>query len=215
MEYIFPPKIEEYASKHSSPEPTIIQELQRETFLKVLHPRMLSGHVQGRFLSLLSHLIRPLYVLEIGTYTGYSSLCLAEGMLPTGQLFTIDCNDELKPIQDKYIENAGMKNRIVTLFGNAIDLIPKLTGHQWDIVFIDADKSNYVRYFELVRENIRPGGLLIADNVLWSGKVIHTAEANDPDTAALQNFSAALAADSAFETVMLTIRDGLTVARKK
>jgi len=215
MEYIFPTKIEDYAAKHSSPEPAILQELQRETFLKVLHPRMLSGHVQGRFLSLLSHLQHPQNILEIGTYTGYSALCLAEGMKPTGKLFTIDCNDELRPIQDKYFEKAGMKDRIINLFGNAIDLIPKLAEYQWDIVFIDADKSNYGQYLELVRENIRPGGLLIADNVLWSGKVTEKADANDPDTLALQNFSSALAKDTAFETIMLTIRDGLTVARKR
>lgn len=214
MEFVLPQNIEDYAALSSTPEPEVLSDLQRETFLKVLHPRMLSGHVQGRFLSLLSKLASPKRILEIGTYTGYSALCMAEGLVPDGELVTIDCNDELAPIQTKYIALAGMEQKIKLMYGDALEILPTLTG-PWDLVFIDADKANYLNYFQMVRDQISPGGLLIADNVLWTGKVLSPAAHNDIDTAALQAFSTALATDPIFETTMLTIRDGLTVARKK
>jgi len=214
MEFILPQDIEDYAALSSSPEPILLTDLQRETFLKVLHPRMLSGHVQGRFLSLLSKLAAPRRILEIGTYTGYSALCMAEGLAPDGELVTIDCNDELAPIQSKYINMAGMEDKIKLVYGDALEIIPTLTG-PWDMVFIDADKANYLNYFRLIRDSISPGGLLIADNVLWTGKVLNPAATSDLDTLGLQVFSQELAADPQFETTLLTIRDGLTVARKR
>jgi caffeoyl-CoA O-methyltransferase len=206
--------IEQYATDHSSMESDLLAELQRETHLKVLHPRMLSGHLQGRLLSMLSKMLQPKGVLEIGTYTGYSALCLAEGLAPDGILYTIDMNDELRPIQEKYIRKAGCKDRIRLLHGLASDIIPTLEP-LWDMVFIDADKENYPMYFEMLANRIRPGGLLIADNVLWSGKVLQPTEPNDRDTTGLKDFSKSLAGDPRFEVLMLPIRDGLTVARKK
>ncbi len=210
MEFI-DPKIQEYAEAHSSPESDVLQQLNRDTHAKVLMPRMLSGHLQGRALSMFSRMIRPIHILEIGTYTGYSAICMAEGLHPDGFIHTIDINEELEPMVKKAIEAAGYQDNIVQLIGNALEIIPTLD-YQWDLVFIDADKINYARYYDLVIENVRPGGFIIADNVLWSGKVI--AEKVDKDTAALLEFNRRVQDDPRVMNVLLPVRDGLMVVQK-
>jgi predicted O-methyltransferase YrrM len=202
-----------YAEQHSAAEPELLAKLNRETYLKVMQPRMLSGHLQGRFLSLLSKLIMPKCILEVGTYTGYSALCLAEGLQPKGVLHTIDNNDERESMLQRYFKEAGEENRIHMHTGNALDIIPNIDG-PFDLVFIDADKNNYLNYYNLVLDKVRPGGLIIADNVLWSGKVLETPKANDLDTIALIAYNDFLARDSRVEVVLLPVRDGLSVARK-
>ncbi len=213
MEFI-DEKLAQYALDHSSKESDLLYRLNRETHLKVLQPRMLSGHLQGRFLSLISHLIKPELILEIGTYTGYSALCLAEGLSETGKLVTIDNNPERDEIVKRYIGLAGMEGRIIPMIGDAHDLIPLIEG-TFDIVFIDADKSSYSDYFDLVIDRIRKGGIILSDNVLWSGKVVETLKSNDHDTRLLLEYNRKLAEDSRIETVLLPIRDGISVARKK
>ena len=207
-------KINDYIEFHSENEPPLLQQLSRETWQKILQPRMLSGHYQGRVLSLLSKLVRPSNILEIGTYTGYSALCLAEGLQANGILHTIDINEELYDFQKKYFEMSEFRNNIKQHLGDALDIIPKLNG-QFDLVFIDADKSNYPNYFDLVIDRISAGGILISDNVLWSGKVLEKIEEDDIDTKALVKYNLILKNDSRVETVILPIRDGLTISRKK
>jgi len=213
---IIQPEIEHYITAHTEEEPPLLQQLSRETHLKVLRPRMLSGHVQGRFLALLSKLCRPKSVLEIGTYTGYSALCLAEGMPPDGQLITIDSNDELKEIADRYIAAAGMQSQISLLNGHAPDVIEGLTG-PFDMVFIDADKENYSLYFDLVIEKVTTGGLIVADNVLWYGKVVaeDLPKKAQKDTEAIKAYNQKVQRDSRVEHVLLPLRDGLMIARKR
>ncbi|MBL6627528.1 MAG: O-methyltransferase, partial [Cryomorphaceae bacterium] len=169
MEFL-PPHIDAYAGEFTAPHSETLAALERETWQEVLMPRMLSGHQQGRFLSLISHLLRPARVLEIGTYTGYSALCMAEGLAEGGIIHTIDINAELRPRIERFMEKAGFADRIQLHIGNALDIVPSLDG-PWDLVFIDADKENYSAYFDLVVDRVRPGGVIIADNVLWSGKV--------------------------------------------
>ena len=176
-------------------------------------PRMLSGHVQGRLLSMLSHMIRPKNILEIGTYTGYSAICLAEGLSENGRLYTIDINDELEPMVNLYIARAGMTNKIITHYGNAIEIIPTLSG-PYDLVFIDADKINYSQYYNLAIEKVISGGYLIADNVLWDGKILDLTNA-DKDTIAIHQFNEKINNDKRVENVLLTMRDGLMIIRKK
>lgn len=207
-------KIADYIGHHTSPESEVLRNLNYETHAKVLMPRMLSGHLQGRVLSMLSHMIQPLQILEIGTYTGYSALCLAEGLAPGGVLHTIDINDELNGMVNRYIEKAGMQEKIKTYLGNALSIIPSLN-YQFDLVFIDADKINYSAYYDLVFDKIRPGGYVIADNVLWSGKIILPEDQLDKDTRALQAFNAKVHADSRTDHVLMPVRDGLMVIRKK
>lgn len=207
------PEISAYAEQHTVPESELLRELNRETNAKVLMPRMLSGHLQGRILSLLSHLIQPKEILEIGTYTGYSALCLAEGLAPGGQLHTIDINDELTPMVRRYIEKAGLAGKIQLHTGNALTLIPTFT-QTFDLVFIDADKINYSNYFDLTIGRVRSGGIIIADNVLWSGKILDEESKMDKDTKALYAFNEKVCADKRVVPVLLPVRDGLLVLRK-
>jgi len=204
-------KLEEYVQDHSEQEPELLQQLARETHLKVLQPRMLSGAYQGRLLALLSKLVAPKHILEIGTYTGYSALCLAEGLQPSGRLDTIDVNEELTDLQRKYFDTSGFGNQIFQHLGNAAEIIPKLSG-TFDLVFIDADKEQYPLYFDLIVDRVRSGGLIISDNVLWSGKVIE--KSNDEATKALQIFNKKVVEDIRVEALLLPVRDGLTLLRK-
>jgi caffeoyl-CoA O-methyltransferase len=203
--------LETYVAEHSEQEPELLQELARETHLKILQPRMLSGAYQGRLLALLSKLIAPKHILEIGTYTGYSALCLAEGLQADGQIDTIDINEELTDMQRKYFDVSGYGKHIVQHLGNAAEIIPAIEG-TFDFVFIDADKEQYPLYFDLIVDRVRSGGLIIADNVLWSGKVLEPA--TDEATESLQIFNKKVAKDSRVETVILAVRDGLTLLRK-
>lgn len=207
-----PEKIDAYTVAHSQPEPELLKELSRETWQKVLAPRMLSGHLQGRVLSMLSKLIQPKYILEIGTYTGYSAICLAEGMKEDGELHTIDINEELYDMQRKYFDKSGYGSQIVQHVGNALDIIPKLDS-SFDLVFIDADKNNYPAYLELILPILQPGAVIISDNVLWSGKVVEPVAEDDLDTRALLRYNKMLNEDPRLETVLLPIRDGLTISR--
>ena len=210
---IIDPFLNDYAENYSSEEPLILKELNRDTFAKILMPRMLSGHIQGRMLSMLSHMISPKLILEIGTYTGYSALCFAEGLSEGGHLHTIDINDELAPMVKSYITKAGMENKITLHNGNASEIIPTLSG-PFDLIFIDADKINYSLYYDLVINKVRQGGFLIADNVLWSGKVLNLENA-DKDTHAIHQFNEKIKKDDRVEKVLLTVRDGLLIIRKK
>ena len=203
-----------YANAHSSEEPEILKKLNRETHLKMMQSRMLSGHLQGRLLSLLSHLTRPKCILEIGTYTGYSAICLAEGLTEGGILYTIDNNPERDSFVNRFIDEAKMTDKIHTYIGDARIVIPSITG-DFDIVFIDADKSGYAEYYDLVIDRVNPGGIIITDNVLWSGKVIEPVKANDEDTLLIQAFNKKIASDPRVEVVLLPIRDGISIARKK
>jgi caffeoyl-CoA O-methyltransferase len=208
------PELEAYASAHSQDEPLLLQELNRETHLKMLQPRMLSGHFQGRLLSLLSKLLCPKNILEIGTYTGYATLCLCEGLAPDGSIDTIDNNEELVDIQKKYFELSGYSEQIIQHLGPASNIIPTLN-KKYDLVFIDADKEQYSIYFNLIVPIVNKGGLIISDNVLWSGKVLEHAKQNDRSTLALQSYNKMVKNDPRVESLLLPIRDGLTVSRVK
>lgn len=207
-------KIDEYAVKHSQEEPDLLAALTRETFQKILQPRMLSGHYQGRLLSMLSKLIKPDNILEIGTYTGYSALCLSEGLQKRGSLHTIDIHEELTEIQKKYFDLSEYKEQIHQYLGNALEIIPTLK-LKFDLVFIDADKPNYPAYFELIIEKMNPGGIIITDNVLWSGKVVEKVKEDDESTKALLRYNKMMVEDKRIETIMLPIRDGLSISRIK
>lgn len=209
-----PAALADYIASHTSPEPDYLQDLNRETWSKVLMPRMLSGHVQGRFLALLSRMIRPQRVLEIGTYTGYSALCLAEGLAEGGYIDTIDINDELRSMAARHIDRAGFSDRIRLHTGHALEVIPKLEG-RFDLAFIDADKKNYLKYYLLVRERMNPGGWILADNVLWSGKIVHPRESMDVDTRALAEFNDAVHADPKAEHFLAPVRDGILIVRMR
>ena len=206
-------KVEEYSIAHTSPESTLLNVIDRETHLEVLRPRMLSGHFQGRILSMLAKMVGPTRILEIGTYTGYSALCLAEGLSKEGRLYTIDINEELEDRVKKYFLDSPYNSQIDFIIGDATNLIPTLN-ENWDMVFIDADKKNYLNYHELVIASVKSGGYIIADNVLWSGKVVEK-EHDDEDTQALRVFNDTLSKDSRLEVVLLPVRDGLLIARKK
>jgi predicted O-methyltransferase YrrM len=207
-------KLQNYVEAHSEDEPELLQKLTKETWQKVLQPRMLSGHYQGRLLSLISKLAHPTSILEIGTYTGYSALSLAEGLSEKGKIHTIDRNEELYDLQRKYFDLSGYGNRIFQYTGDAKKIIPKIDA-EFDLVFIDADKISYPRYFELIINKLKPGGLILSDNVLWSGKVIEKLNPKDKDTKALLDYNRLLRTDPRIETVVLPIRDGLTISRKK
>jgi len=209
-----PEKIDNYVVNHSQKEPELLKQLNKETWQKVLNPRMLSGAYQGRLLAMLSKLIHPKNILEIGTYTGYSALCLAEGMQKDGQLITIDKNEELENFAKKYFNKSNFKNQIQQVIGNALDVIPTLT-QKFDLVFIDADKSNYINYFNLIIDKMNSGGVILSDNVLWSGKIIEDLKPNDVDTKTLIEYNKLLNTDPRVETILLPIRDGLTVTRVK
>ncbi len=212
MEFL-PEKIDDYTANHTSAESEVLAQLNRDTHAKVLQPRMLSGHVQGRILSTFSHMLKPKRILEIGTYTGYSAICLAEGLAPDGKLHTIDINEELEEMVKSYISKANMENQIQMHVGNAMEIIPSLN-ETWDLIFIDADKENYSNYFDLVIDHIRPGGFIIADNVLWSGKVVEKVSAKDLETQALIDFNKKVHEDNRVDNVLFPVRDGLMVCRK-
>jgi len=206
------PLLEKYVCEHTANESDLLKKINRETHLEVLQPRMLSGHLQGRVLSMFSKMIRPERILEIGTYTGYSALCLAEGLTPKGKLVTIDINEELAPRVRAYFAASDFSSRIDYKIGAAKDIIPTLN-EKWDIVFIDADKDNYINYYHLVFPMVNVGGYIIADNVLWSGKVIDSSQ-NDKDTQLLREYNRLNHQDERVEEVLFPIRDGLMVSRK-
>jgi predicted O-methyltransferase YrrM len=205
-------ELEDYIEQHSEKEPVLLAALNKETYQKILLPRMLSGHFQGRVLSMLSKLIRPLNILEIGTYTGYSALCLCEGMQEGGQLHTIDIKEELVDFQRKHFDKSPWGKQIVQHLGEAIDIIPTLE-IKFDLVFIDADKENYLNYFELILPKMNKCGIILSDNVLWSGKVLEPLQPNDLSTKIIMEYNELLKNDPRVETVLLPIRDGLTVSR--
>ena len=207
-------ELENYAAQHTEDEPLLLQELNKRTHLNVLQPRMISGHFQGRFLSLLSKMVQPHTILEIGTYTGYATLCLAEGLHPEGVLHTIDIKEELTDLQREFFDRSGYGNQIVQHLGKAADIIPALDT-TFDLVFIDADKQNYAHYFDLVIEKMNRGGLILSDNVLWSGKVVEEVKHNDKHTQALMAYNQKIKDDPRVETVLLPIRDGITLSRVK
>ena len=212
--YFIPEKLDDYVVQHTENEPELLRELSRETFQKILQPRMLSGHFQGRILSFLSKLIRPKKILELGTFTGYSALCLAEGLDKDGELHTIDKNEELVSFQRRYFNRSIHGSKIHQHTGCALEIIKKLN-YEFDLIFIDADKSNYVNYFNLLANKIKRGGVLISDNVLWSGKVIEPLENSDLSTKVLLEYNKLLKEDPRFQTILLPIRDGLTLSIKK
>ncbi|WCM41630.1 O-methyltransferase [Flavobacterium sp. CBA20B-1] len=205
-------ELEQYIAKHSAVEPELLQQLNKETHQKVLQPRMLSGHFQGRVLSMLSKILNPKHILEVGTYTGYATLCLAEGLKTDGTIDTIDINEELEAMQQKYFKASEFKNQIVQHIGNAMDIILTLD-KKFDLVFIDADKENYINYWNLVVPKMNKGGIILSDNVLWSGKVLETVKKNDRSTQVLLEYNKIVNEDPRVETVLLPIRDGLTVSR--
>ena len=204
--------LEDYIEQHSEKEPAHLAALNKETYQKIMQPRMLSGHFQGRVLSMLSKLIRPKNILEIGTYTGYSALCLCEGMQENGQLHTIDIKEELVDFQRKHFDKSAWGHQIVQHLGEGIGIIPTID-LTFDLVFIDADKENYLNYFELIVPKMNKGGIILSDNVLWSGKVVEPLQKNDLSTKVLLEYNKLLANDPRVETVLLPIRDGLTVSR--
>ncbi|MBT6161272.1 MAG: O-methyltransferase [Flavobacteriaceae bacterium] len=201
----------DYATQHSTAVPELLLELERETHQKILQPRMLSGPLQGRFLSLLAQLLQPQCIVEIGTFTGYASLCLAEGLTEDGVLHTLDCNEELVDIQQKYFSKSPYHNKIKSYLGAALELLPRIEG-PYDLVFIDADKPNYEHYFEMVLPKTRKGGLIISDNVLWSGKVLQEADPKDESTIALKKYNQKLSTDPRVFTTLLPLRDGLSLS---
>lgn len=203
-----------YANAHTEKEPELLYELNRDTHLHVMKPRMLSGHFQGRLLSMISHMIQPKRILEIGTYTGYSALCFAEGLQKDGELITIDQNEELEDRTRSYFERSAYGRQIQLLVGDAMEIIPTLKG-EFDLVFIDADKENYLNYYELILEKVRPGGFILIDNVLWSGKVLETPKTGDRDTQVLIELNDWIHRDERVQEVLLPIRDGLFLIRKK
>ena len=206
-------KIEDYIRKNSSKEPEILKDLNKETYLKVLNPRMLSGHLQGRFLSIITKLIKPKKILEIGTYTGYSAICMAEGLIENGIIHTIDINEELVSIQNKYFAKSKCNNSIIQHVGDARSII-KSINEKFDLVFLDADKENYIEYYELVIEKVKKGGLIIADNVLWTGKVVEPNKDDDELTQYLIDFNKMINEDDRVENIILPLRDGLNVILK-
>ncbi|MCU0467116.1 MAG: O-methyltransferase [Arcicella sp.] len=210
-----PPNINNYAENHTSPESDLLAKLNRETHAKVLQARMLSGHLQGRVLAMFSQMMQPTNVLEIGTYTGYSALCLAEGLAENGKIITIDVNEELEDFTRKFFDESPSANKIDYRIGDAAEIIPTLT-EIFDLVFIDADKMNYHKYYDLVFDKVRTGGYIISDNVLWSGKVADIQEGKkiDKDTQNLLNFNKMCHDDPRTENILMPLRDGLMICRK-
>ncbi|WP_158975775.1 O-methyltransferase [Cellulophaga sp. L1A9] len=206
------PLLENYIADNSQQEPEVLQELTKETHLRVIQPRMITGHFQGRALSLLSKIIHPKTILEIGTYTGYSAICLAEGLQKNGTLHTIDVNEELVDMQRKYFDKSGFGNQIIQHTGDALEIIPELN-ETFDLIFIDAEKASYDYYFEAVLKKTKPGSVILSDNVLWSGKVVEPLNPKDKVTKILLDYNKKLKEDPRVETVLLPIRDGLTLSR--
>lgn len=207
-------KLVDYVEGHTSKESEVLYDLNRNTNLNVLQPRMLSGHLQGRVLSMFSKMIKPDNILEIGTYTGYSAICLAEGLNENGKLYTIDINEELEEMAHSYFKKAGIDDKVEMKIGNALEIVPEID-KEFDLVFIDADKNNYINYFNLVIDKVKKGGFIIADNVLWSGKVLKNDNELDQDTKTLKEYNKMIQNDERIENVLFPIRDGLMVARKK
>ncbi len=205
-------EFQQYAEEHTKPESKLLSGLNRETHLKTIYPRMLSGHYQGKFLEMISHMLNPFSILEIGTFTGYSAICLAQGLKEGGCIHTIDVNQEMEHIFNKYFEEAGLGNKIITHFGKALEIIPVLN-ESFDLVFIDADKENYLNYYQLVFNKVKTGGYILADNAFWSGQVMK--KEKDKETAGIAAFNNFVQQDERVENVLLTIRDGLMMIRKK
>lgn len=208
------PKIQDYADKFTSPETSVLNELNLETNANVASPSMLSGHIQGRILAMISKMVKPKYILEIGTYTGYSAICLCEGLQKDGRLITIDRNNALAEINKRYFDKADVCDNIEKLEGNALEIIPTLD-YKFDLVFIDADKTNYTNYYDMVIDKMNSGGIILADNVLWSGKVLDDEKNMDEDTKALSEFNEKIMNDDRVENILLPVRDGLMIIRKK
>ncbi len=207
-------EINEYCLKHSDAEDDLLKEVGRQTHLKTTQPRMLSGHLQGSFLSSISILAKPMYILEIGTFTGYSALCLAKGLNEKGKLITIDTNPETSVMAKDFFNRSAFKNQIEFILGSGAEVIPGLK-YSFDLIFIDADKKNYALYYDLVFDKVKTGGLIMVDNVLWSGKVLDTKTNNDVDTLAIEAFNKKIVYDTRVEKIMLPLRDGITLIRKK
>jgi caffeoyl-CoA O-methyltransferase len=207
-------ELERYVEDHTQAEPELLAQLNRETWQKVINPRMLSGHLQGRALSMFSKMIQPKYVLEIGTYTGYSALCFAEGLQEGGKVITIDINDELKSIQDKYFSASPYGALVESHFGNALEIIPTLS-YDFDLVFLDADKENYLNYYHMLLPRMKAGSYIMVDNVLWNGKVLEPAAPKDVDTNVMQQLNELMTKDERIENVLLPLRDGLMIGRVK
>lgn len=206
-------EIDKYILNHSSGEDPVLTELNRETYLKALNARMISGHPQGILLEIISKLVNPESVLEIGTYTGYSAICLAKGLKPGGFVYTIEMNDELEPFHKKYFKRSGLADRIKVFTGDALKIIPEM--HlTFDLIFIDADKQNYPQFYNLVIDKLRPGGIILADNVLWNGKVIDPNESDDPETKAIIKFNEMVKSDNRVEVIIIPLRDGISLIRK-
>ncbi|MEP1488693.1 MAG: O-methyltransferase [Algibacter sp.] len=212
--YFLPEKLDDYVVNHSENEPDLLHQLTRETYQKILQPIMLSGPYQGRVLSMISKLKQPKRILELGTFTGYATLCLAEGLEKDGEIHTIDVNEELVDFQRKYFDKSEYGHQIHQHLGSAIDVLPKLD-KTFDLVFIDADKPNYVNYFHLIIDKLNTGGIIISDNVLWHGKVIEELDPKDNSTKAVLDYNTLLKEDPRIESVVLPIRDGLTISRKR
>ncbi len=206
--------LQSYIEQHTEAESDVLKELSRQTHLKVLRPRMLSEHIQGKILSMLSQMIKPKYILELGTYTGYSAICLAKGLQADGVVHTIDINDELEGFAETFIKKAGFENQIVCHFGNALDLIPTFDV-AFDLVFIDADKREYLAYYQLVFDKVRSGGFIVADNIFWDGNILNPSEKQDEYTKGILAFNTFVHNDPRVENVIFPIRDGLMVLRKK
>jgi len=206
-------ELEEYAEAHTTPETEVLHKLNRETNIRILHPRMLSGHIQGQFLKMISGMIRPKQILEIGTYTGYSAICLAEGLADEGLLHTIEIKPELEEMATDYFNRAGVIHKIKQYIGDALTIIPAIN-ETFDLVFIDADKENYLNYYRLLIDKLKPGGYLLADNVLWSGKVVLSVPANDKETKGIMEFNDFVQNDPRVENVLLPFRDGVMMVRK-
>ena len=207
------PELDTYVVEHTENEPEILADLNRKTWIEILNPRMIAGHFQGRVLSMLSHMIKPTNVLEIGTFTGYSAICWGEGLAQNGEIHTIDINEELEDLAKEYVAKSGLKDAIHFHIGNALDIIPTLN-KKWDLVFLDADKSNYTNYYNLVFDHVEKGGYIIADNVLWNGKVIDSKSFDEVDTKAIISFNKMVQNDDRVQNVLFPIRDGLMVIRK-
>ncbi len=209
------PDLQRYAEMHTHPESALLKRLDRDTNLKALYPKMISGHLQGRILSMISHMIRPQRILEVGTFTGYSAICLAEGLAPGGKVITIDKNRELTDMVEEYLSAADIRSQVEVILGNALDVLPTLQD-PFDLVFLDADKANYSKYFDLIIDLVTPGGYILADNVLWYGKVLNAEvkDNNDKETLAIREFNKRVHEDSRVENVLLPVRDGLMILRK-
>ena len=210
----FSPELEAYLSVHIDEEDPVLAELNRETHLKILHPRMLSGHLQGKILTLFSKILQPETILEVGTFTGYSAICLARGLKPGGKLHTIDINDELVDFSSAFFKKAGLEKSIILHTGNALQIIPEMD-ETFDLVFLDGEKAEYSQYYDHVFDKVNTGGLIIADNVLWDGKVLKAPQPNDRSTKGIIEFNDRIAKDNRVEKVIFPVRDGFTVIRKK